>query len=210
MFRWWVLVLVACGPPLSGLVEPARGTLAPPSTGARVRVTHATETYALHGASAAALRTDLSRQRPSDERFTGWTRWRLRWRFSPHTDAVGCTLDDVVVELHLTTVLPTWEAPARATPGLRRAWATYTTALETHEAIHGHLAVAAAHHLARDLEHLGHSEDCERLEARAEVVGRAHVRELRAANARFDAETQHGAATGAVFPGASGPRYDGP
>jgi len=156
--------------------------------------------YLLSGRTARELLADLSHHRPSDERFTGWTRWRLKWRFEPDESGGGCHVAAVDVDLSLTTVMPAWEPPVDADPALVTAWDAYIRALEHHESGHAELAVEAAERIHRSLSALPESHSCASLRTRANEVGQAEVRRLRIENGSFDAHTQHGARQGAVFP----------
>ncbi|MFK7926928.1 MAG: DUF922 domain-containing protein [Myxococcota bacterium] len=156
--------------------------------------------YLLSGRTARDLLVDLSHHRPSDERFTGWTRWRLKWRFEPDVRAGDCRVAAVDVDLSLTTVLPAWEPPVDANPALVTAWDAYIRALEHHESGHSDLAVEAAERIHESLSALPASDSCSALKTLANEVGQAEVRRLRIENGSFDAHTQHGARQGAVFP----------
>lgn len=159
------------------------------------------ERYTLHGRTAHELATDLHVQRPRDERFTGWTRWRLRWRFEPHAFEGSCYVGPVDVDLELTTVLPEWEPPEGADPRLVSAWDGYLDALQHHEEGHADLARDAAERIRDRLTDLAPDVDCGRLRELAHDIGHEEVQRLRDDNAHLDEVTAHGATQGAIFPG---------
>ena len=204
-------LLVSCSPPGAVLVStpaPAEvdgdgyhDTADPSPVLGRVHVTVHEERYQLTGATAEELSQDLHRRRPRDERFTGWTRWRLRWRFEPTEDAHGCSVGPVDVDLDLTTVLPTWAASVDADPRLIDAWRDYLVALEEHERGHGDLAREAAERIRDQLTAIPPTRDCALLRDHAHRVGHAEVQRLRHDNAQLDETTGHGATQGAIFPG---------
>lgn len=202
---------LSCAPPSSTLVAtpaPAEvdghgwyDTADPSPVLGRVHVSVAEERYTLTGATAEELAADLHARRPRDERFTGWTRWRLRWRFEPVEVGQRCRVGPVDVDLDLTTVLPAWDAPEDADPLLVVAWVDYLDALEHHEEGHAALAREAAERIRDRLTELPAARDCDALRSFAHTVGHAEVERLRAANAHLDDVTGHGATQGAVFPG---------
>lgn len=204
-------LLVCCSPPGAVMVStpaPAEvdgdgyhDTADPSPVLGRVHVTMHEERYELRGRTAAELSQDLHRRRPRDERFTGWTRWRLRWRFEPTEGQLGCEVGPVDVDLELTTVLPRWETSQAADPRLVQAWSDYLEALEVHEQGHGDLAREAAERIRDRLTAIGPAVDCASLRDQAHRVGHAEVQRLRRDNAWLDESTGHGATQGAIFPG---------
>jgi predicted secreted Zn-dependent protease len=203
-----LLPLLSCAPPLSGaLTLPADARVAAPrpEPSPRIAVHRTVEHYTLEGRTARELALDLHAKRPRPERFTGWTRWRLRWRFEPRPGPATCRPGTVSVDLDLTTVLPAWTPPPDADPELPGAFQDYLEALTHHEAGHAELAETSARRLGEALRALPPMEDCDALRARAQAVGEAEVAWLREANATFDHHTDHGATQGAIFPRPSDP-----
>jgi len=204
-------LVTSCAPPTSALMStpaPAEvqgegwhDTADPAPVIGRVHVSLNEERYDLRGRTAEELSADLHRRRPRDERFTGWTRWRLRWRFEPTEDGGQCHVGPVDVDLELTTVLPRWKTPDDADPRLIVAWSSYLTALEEHESGHADLAREAAERIRDRLTDLEPARDCATLRRTAHHLGHAEVDALRHANAHLDETTGHGASQGAVFPG---------
>lgn len=171
-----------------------------PVTGT-VHVRRSEERYALRGATAYDLADDLRQRRPRDERFTGWTRWRLRWRIEPERRDGLCHPGPVDVHLSVTTVLPEWEAPPEASPLLRAQWGQYIDALLEHESGHADLAEDAADRIRDGIAELAPTRSCATLRSQAHAHGRAEVERLRSMNRDFDTHTAHGATQGAIFPG---------
>lgn len=209
--RWWILIAgsLSCAPPASVLIaSPApaesQGDAGFDTDGGiptgRVLVQRTEQRYSLRGSTAWELGEDLRRRRPRDERFTGWTRWRLRWRIDPARQGARCHPGPVDVTLELTTVLPSWTPPADADPRLVEAFGSYLEALEEHEAAHGALAERTAHRIRDVLQDLEPTESCDDIRALAHATGHAEVSRLRQRNESYDALTNHGATQGAVFP----------
>lgn len=205
------MTLAACSPPTSAITAtptPAevdgvgwQDTADPSPVIGKVHVIDREERYELHGRTAEELSANLRERRPRDERFTGWTRWRLRWRFEPVKEGGRCHVGPVDVDLDITTVLPSWEAPEDADPRLIIAWSAYLEALEEHESGHGELAQAAATRIRDRLTDLAPARSCDQLRQHAHAVGHEEVDALRVANAELDHVTGHGATQGAIFPG---------
>ena len=210
-FALVIVPWLACTPPSAAVSGPppaeSFGVGGPdtdstgPVTGT-VHVVRSEERYLLRGLTAEDLAEDLRHRRPRDERFTGWTRWRLRWRIEPERRDGLCHPGPVDVHLEVTTVLPDWEAPLEASPMLRSEWAHYMDALVEHESGHADLAEEAADRIRDGIAALAPHRSCASLRTLAHTHGRAEVDRLRLLNREFDEHTGHGATQGAIFPGA--------
>lgn len=202
--------VMACTPPTSSVGSPAppevlgvgfMDTADSDVVQGEVTTLRREERYLLRGRTAADLVADLEQRRPRDERFTGWTRWKMKWRFEPNLSGGTCAVAVVDVDLELTTVLPAWEPPVDADPALVAAWDGYLRALEAHEAVHGALARSAADRVHQALSALPGQDDCDRMRDLVNLTGQSEVQRLRLENSAFDTHTEHGASQGAIFPG---------
>lgn len=141
--------------------------------------------YTVEGNSAAALRESLNRRHPG---WDGYTHWNIHW------DAADgdCSQDPAESGMSITVDLPRWDPPADAAPELRQHWERYSQALTLHEAGHVQLAREGYARLQTALKQA----DCRSADQAANDV----LQEMRAADIRYDSDTDHGATQGARFP----------
>jgi len=175
--------------------------------------------YEVVGRSAFGIRRSLNERRIAavGMPYDAITSTTLRWFYarapaeaapSAPSAANACAIRRPRVELWIEVTLPRWVGaslpPRRGLArlfqrALLRRWARYLEALTTHEEGHVEIGRRVAADLHRDLSSLP-IQDCSQLDARVEALGRAAVDRLRAEHVRYDADTRHGLATGAVFP----------
>ena len=118
----------------------------------------------------------------------------------PQSD--GCTIADATVFVDSRITLPDWEAPPNPDPSLATQWADFLEALREHEAGHQALVMRGAERVRQTLRGV-HGPHCEPLRARADSAAQAVLASIRDDDARYDAETRHGATQGAIWPPAS-------
>jgi predicted secreted Zn-dependent protease len=174
--------------PLS--VEPADG----------VRVTYATQHYAVEGSSLSTLLASLRTRGPrdGDGTFAANTAWSFRWSYRTVADP-DCRVASAHVDLELTSTAPAWQAPEAASPSLVDAWDGYLTHVEQHEQGHQAIAQSAAAELVQALQALPAQGSCDDLAAVARDTAGTVLARHAEAQAAYDRETGHGAAQGAVL-----------
>lgn len=169
--------------------EPIAGHAAP-----GVHVSAPVTRYPITAASLNEMRAQMRRDGPrvSGRAWDGATSWNIRWTYSYRGSGAGCTLADVQVYVTAAVTMPEWRPEQDSDDATRLWWRRYESGLMTHEAGHARLAVEKANAIRRAL--LGLSRpDCTMLGTDANVLGRRLTDELRAEQARYDAETRHGA-----------------
>jgi predicted secreted Zn-dependent protease len=134
----------------------------------------------------------LARQAPAEGnmRRRGSTRWEIHWTVDRRSDDV-CDLATAAVTRRLTVVLPHWDPEPDTDPGLLADWERYVRAVADHERGHVELLVAGADRIPPAIR----AATC----ATADAVGHAVLDELRAENAAYDRDTNHGRNQGAWF-----------
>lgn len=200
-----LLALGGCAPPRTVVSEGSPGgtvTVHP-----AIQVRERTTTYPVVGATEEAIRRSLDHGAIGIDgrRYRGLTDWRIRWRFRYERQGSRCSMARVDVRLEITTTLPRWEPPPEVDPGLEEKWRRYRITLEEHEAGHRDRAVLAANEILRSLRAIRDT-DCRSITARANERGHEIVRRYHEENRRYDHETRHGRAQGAVWPPIDPPR----
>ncbi len=150
------------------------------------------ETYTVMGTTAGELRTSVNENRGMD--YDALTSSHLSWSFQ------GCTNPTWIVSLEIDYLLPEWDPPASADPDLVDAWQTYIDALQCHEYGHGRIAVDCANEVMDAFESLQETGDCAALQENAQSAFDTVLDACAAREVMYDADTNHGATMGAVFP----------
>ena len=148
--------------------------------------------YAVSGRDRGELMVSLSLKAPADGnvRQRGSTRWDIHWTVDRRSDDV-CDLATASVTRRLTVVLPHWDPDRNTDPGLVADWERYVRALADHERGHVALLIAGADRIPPAIR----AATC----STADAVGQATLDEVRAANAAYDRDTNHGRNQGAWF-----------
>lgn len=159
--------------------------------------------FDVQGGTARELNADIVAKAPigdNGQRSDGYTRWNIDWTFTFESDASGCTLSQVDVNLAVHMILPRWNPPRPADAALRRRWNAYVTAVRIHEDGHRQRAEAAAGDLRRVLQSGNRAADCATLERRLNAQANAQLDELRRRQADYDRETESGRRQGVRRP----------
>jgi predicted secreted Zn-dependent protease len=130
------------------------------------------------------LAMDLRGPRRAGRAFVAFTDWEVHW---------ARTGDGPRVRFHAVVTLPRWRPPPFVGAELVERWARFHDALVVHERGHVDIGLAAARALAAELG------DAPRNARDWASVTRAVVAPYLDAERRYDAQTKHGAAQGAVL-----------
>ena len=150
------------------------------------------ESYAVTGTTANELRASLNANRGGD--YDALTTANINWTFRDCTNPTWSVTLDIVYDM------PEWDPPTGADPALVASFATYIDALWCHEYGHGEIGVDCANTLYDALSDLPATGDCVALQSAAEAETLSVIDVCIATNEQYDAETNHGATMGAVFP----------
>jgi predicted secreted Zn-dependent protease len=145
--------------------------------------------YIVEGANEDEMRAYMNAVRPGD--YDALTEWQFQW-FVPDDGNGSCNLDGVTVEYTITVIFPQWTPSAEATAALIQKWNGYIDALALHESGHVERVVPHVPDLVNDIK----ASTCESFNE----AGQAWLNDIDQLNSDYDAETNHGATQGAVFP----------
>lgn len=161
-----------------------------------VTVTERIEYYTVRGSTVAELGAALARSGPIgglvERRGSGHTVAQLTWQHTAYAHEHDCRIDAVQVAVATRTLLPHWEQPKRVDRGLVRRWESMLAALKRHEDRHRELGREAGDAVLQALREVTTAADCDALRRRIDSAARRVVRRFRAANRRFDRETDFG------------------
>lgn len=150
--------------------------------------------YDIFGFTGAELREQLNMLGPTD--YAGFkgdavTEWYIHWNW-PGYGTSNCDLSVAAVSYDMKVILPRWSPPQDASTDLVAKWISYVNALSLHE--QGHVD-----HVVENFQRVVDAIQGATCDT-ADAVGTAILEELRHYDVEYDANTQHGAAQGAIFP----------
>ncbi len=150
--------------------------------------------YDVAGTTPAAIRQSINSRRPSDPKdhrpYDALSSWRMEWRV--HGANGVCDPGTATISFSATVLLPRLTTRPALRQRDRERWDAYYAALLQHEA--GHVGYAQAH--VADVEAALHAATC----ATLNTAGSAAISLLSAHESDYDTQTNHGIATGAIFP----------
>jgi predicted secreted Zn-dependent protease len=166
-----------------------------PAAAVSVEIPHATMTYYdVSGTTADELRTQLNAVRPTaydGSKGDAVTTWHIHWDW-PGYGTSSCNLSAATVSYDVEVEFPHWVEPDDPDPGLVSEWTTYTRNLATHE--EGHVDYVVDHY--ESVAEAIKGATCTTAEAAAEAA----LNPIRRHDLDYDADTDHGATQGAIFP----------
>ena len=186
---------------LAGAQANAPSTAPPPPFPPGITGTTRTTYYEVHGRTAAQLAGALRRQGPKGDDGqlrTAFTESRFSWQYTTRPDGPACRAVGVRVIISAEVLMPKWVPPADTQPGVLAIWNESMKALAVHEAGHSDIRVRFATAI-RDRTTAMRTR-CDHFTAEADSVSNAIVAEMRAAQAKYDADTQNGLTQGTGFP----------
>lgn len=148
--------------------------------------------YFVTGTTADEIRRSINASRSGD--YDANTSWYLSWRFG------DCNGNGLVVSADITYQYPDWEPPDGADQTLVASWQTYTDALFCHEYGHAKLGLEAANDVHAALSAINARGDCATQQSEGDAAFQRIVADYQAREVKYDADTNHGATMGAVFP----------
>ena len=133
------------------------------------------------------------------DQFIGYHAWRISWKVEPRALSGECGIVQATVFLDSRITLPEWVPTPDADSVLQAQWSEFFLALKEHEAGHQLLVMGGAERVRRALLEV-RAPRCEQIVARADSAGQVVLASIREEDARYDAETRHGATQGAIWP----------
>jgi predicted secreted Zn-dependent protease len=150
------------------------------------------EPYVVSGDTANQIRQSINQNRDSD--YDAYTSWYLSWQFG------DCEGNGLVITADLTYVYPEWDEPTDSAPDLVTSWETYMDALFCHEYGHAKNGLECANEVYAALSAIDAGGDCGAQQSEAEAAFDSILSDCQARDVQYDADTNHGATMGAVFP----------
>lgn len=163
-----------------------------------------TNYYEVKGEGFREIRRDLNEKRPlnkhTNARSDAVTQWTISWTYKWKQVDGRYALQNPKVTVTVEMVLPRWTYGEKPDAEVLARWQSYMKALMAHENDHQQFALQGAKLLERRLSNLPSQDSVKELERLVKESGEEALKECRAKDARYDAETQNGIKQGARFP----------
>lgn len=157
----------------------------------RLVASEAFEPYVVTGDSANQIRQSIDQNRGMA--YDAFTDWYVSWQFG------DCAGNGLVVTVDVTYNFPEWEPSASASSELVASWESYIDALFCHEYGHAKHGLDCANDVFTALAAID-AGGCAEQQAEAEAAFSSILGECNQLDIQYDADTNHGATMGAVFP----------
>jgi predicted secreted Zn-dependent protease len=160
-------------------------------------------TYAVPGTTTSEVAENLASLRRAGSGhgpYSASTKWDFQIGMRYADEPGGCRLAAATVEIIAVITLPALESPEALLAWERVRWDNFIANLEGHELEHLANEIEGAHRLQSALLALPTLETCGAVGDAANRLVAIEERATVEADARLDAETKHGALTGATFP----------
>jgi predicted secreted Zn-dependent protease len=162
-------------------------------------------TYAVTGKTVDDLRHSLDAQAMPDSNnpnaeFYARTDYSISAQWFLQPTARGCEVESGTITLTMTMTLPALSPTAVVAPDVQNTWTTFISNTITHEDGHVRLNYQGVSDFRRDLGNALPALDCTTLKPRLNDLFTQATGTIRQLNIDYDAQTQHGAKQGAVFP----------
>jgi predicted secreted Zn-dependent protease len=154
--------------------------------------------YTIYGNTAEQRSQQLQRCAPGGE-YAGAASYQITWQYAYAVRSDGlCQIVQPKIGLHLTMILPRWQAGNQASSQEQTAWNAYIAALTTHERGHYSISKQYAQIMLHDLQDLS-AQQCGNIQLSADTLLESRLAQLKTAQENYDATTNHGATQGAVL-----------
>ena len=162
-------------------------------------------TYTVTGKTVNEISNSLETNALSDphepnSRFYARTDWYLSRQWTTRMTTRGCEVDRGDVTIAMTVTLPALANPTNLMPDVLNRWNTFLEKTVAHESEHVRINLNGARDLQREIGNLTPTANCDILNAQINALSRASAQTIDRAGIEYDQRTNHGLATGAVFP----------
>ena len=160
-------------------------------------------TYAVPGASTTEVGNNLNAFRRTGSGhgpYRASSKWDSKWGLRYADEPQGCRIANATVEIVGVVTLPALASPKALDDGELARWEAFRTNLRAHELHHVDNEVEGARRLQSALVALPYQETCRAVGDAAKALVQIEEQAILEADLRLDAETKHGALTGATFP----------
>jgi predicted secreted Zn-dependent protease len=158
--------------------------------------------YAVPGATASEVSDNLDalRRRTGHGPYSANTQWDLQLSLRYTNEPGSCRIAGVTVEVLAVLTMPGLADGSALSSQMRQRWDAYIDSLRQHELQHIENEVAGGRALQSELNALGTMSTCREVGDKANALLANRKALINQADASLDAETEHGARTGATFP----------
>jgi predicted secreted Zn-dependent protease len=167
-------------------------------------VSETVQYYDVSGADARAVRASLNRNGPvsatDGKRYDAVAKWNVAWRYRYKPANGRCAITSASTEVKATIAFPRLQSDANTPAELKASFANYAEKLMLHEKGHVQNAIDAARRIETGIRALPPEPTCALLEAAANKLAHALIKEANQADIDYDARTQHGRTQGVRFP----------
>jgi predicted secreted Zn-dependent protease len=161
------------------------------------------QNYAVPGATKQEVGESLERLRGEGTEhgpYSASTQWDLQVELRYANEAWSCRILGATVEIVALVTLPALQDGSGMSPGGLAHWERYIDRLAAHEVRHVDNEIAGARDLQQALTVMPAQPSCGEVRAAVDEKLAQTKHAILEADARLDAETKHGALTGATFP----------
>jgi predicted secreted Zn-dependent protease len=167
------------------------------------KVIERNEYYEIRGSSEKDLRREMCQNGctwDDGRTYDSVTSWYWTWDYGTDRTAQTCSVDDFSVILEITSRYPKWVRIGEAPQQLLDKWDGYMKYLTFHEQGHRDKVVDAAAAFSDAVARLPRALNCADLDRQVQVLSSEMMAQLNEAQQEYDADTNHGATQGALFP----------
>jgi predicted secreted Zn-dependent protease len=156
--------------------------------------------YTVFGNSAMEIRRQIARCSPVSGGFDAVTNWWYRYSYNYSQKPNGmCSINDVVLAVHVTFLLPQWKDVVGTNTALAQSWKKYSDALHGHEYTHKDIVASSAREALNAIQNFPES-PCQNFVQTVNAYADAQLNIIQQRNDEYDRRTNHGAVEGAHFP----------
>jgi predicted secreted Zn-dependent protease len=161
------------------------------------------EYYEIRGSSEKALRKQMCQNGCTWEdgrKYDSVTSWYWKWGYGTDSASQTCSADDFSITLEIISRYPKWVRTGEAPQPLVDKWDGYMKNLTMHENGHRDMVVDAAAQFYGAVANLPRALSCADRDRQVRTLSTELMARLNAAQQKYDADTNHGATQGALFP----------
>jgi predicted secreted Zn-dependent protease len=158
-------------------------------------------TYAISGANAAALRSDMHRLGPyhDGKSYSAYTYYYVKWHYEHTSKNDGCVITSQQVTVDTNSTYPHWLNYAAASPAMQQRWNTFLDNLKIHERVHIEHGRLAANEIDTMLAALTAMQNCNILENVINQQADNILEKYKEEDMEYDRVTNHGITQGATL-----------
>jgi predicted secreted Zn-dependent protease len=161
------------------------------------------EYYEIRGNSEKDLRKSMCQNGctwDDGRTYDSVTSWYWSWDYGSGYASQACSTDDFSITIEITSRYPKWVRTGEAPQPLVEKWDDYMKNLVMHENGHRDKVVDVGAEFSAAVARLPRALSCADLDRQVRALSNELMAQLNAAQREYDADTNHGAKQGALFP----------